>query len=173
MTDQLPAKNIEWPLLQEESQWKVQFHGKCSSSALLQDPYIRRQIRALVVQERDQKVSKASSARRQKLSKVESYSRARFAFLASKSETSLQSLMICPCGRSIMECPKSGMRGLERFLQSRIVGQCQFLHSQSLLTNQKACPIQCGEYLEQLLRSCQRIESSSTVGPQRLPPTSG
>jgi hypothetical protein len=79
-------------------------------------------------------------------------------FRVSKSEPSLQSLMKCSCARRIMECPESGMRGLERFLHS-IVSQYRFFHCRSLLAIQKACPIQDSEYLEQLLR-CRSIESS-------------
>jgi hypothetical protein len=79
-------------------------------------------------------------------------------FQVSKSETSLHSLMRCPCARRIMECPEFDMRGLERFLHS-IVGQYRFFHCRSLLAIQKACPIQDSEYLEQLLR-CRSIESS-------------
>jgi hypothetical protein len=79
-------------------------------------------------------------------------------FRASKSETSLQSLMRCPCARRIMEYPEYDMRGLERSLHS-IVGQYRFFHCRSLLAIQKACPIEDSEYLGQLLRS-RSIESS-------------
>jgi hypothetical protein len=79
-------------------------------------------------------------------------------FRASKHETSLQSLMRCPCARRVMECPEADMRGLECFLHS-VVGQYRFFHCRSLLATQKAYPVQDSQYLEQLLRY-RSIESS-------------